>query len=100
MLVCQCRGVSDRQIRRLVREGACSTRDVVRATGAGRDCGGCRSDVKKVVELAVEQVASRDLQRTTIQSQYDTGTNTLTRATRLLDETLSFTQTIAIPVES
>lgn len=55
MLVCHCRGITDRQIRRLVREGACSTRDVVRATGAGLRCGGCRSNVKQVVDEAVQR---------------------------------------------
>ncbi len=68
MLVCQCRGVTDRQIRRLVRDGAHSTREIVRATGVGRDCGGCRSNVKKVVELAIEQVAQREFQTTVIHS--------------------------------
>jgi len=55
MLVCHCRGITDRQIRRLVREGACSTRDVARATGAGLRCGGCRSNVKQVVDEAVQR---------------------------------------------
>jgi bacterioferritin-associated ferredoxin len=55
MLVCQCRGVTDRQIRRLVKDGACSTREVARATGAGMRCGGCRSNVARVVNDAVEQ---------------------------------------------
>ncbi|MFP6655072.1 MAG: (2Fe-2S)-binding protein [Myxococcota bacterium] len=64
MLVCQCRGVTDRQIRRLVRAGACSTRDVVQATGAGRDCGGCRSDMKRAVTLAVQQASDRQLRNT------------------------------------
>ena len=73
MIVCQCRGVSDRQIKRLVREGACSTREVAKATGAGMDCGGCRSNVKQVVDRAIE----REFQKS--------------RATTLLD--------LAIPVE-
>jgi bacterioferritin-associated ferredoxin len=60
MLVCHCHGITDRQIRRLVRDGACSTRDVVRATGAGLRCGGCRSNVKQVVADAVE----REFQKT------------------------------------
>ena len=54
MLVCHCRGISDRQIRRLVREGATSTREVAMATGAGLRCGGCRSNVKQVVDQAVQ----------------------------------------------
>ncbi len=55
MLVCHCRGISDRQIRRLVRNGATSTREVARATGVGLDCGGCRSNVKQIVNQALER---------------------------------------------
>ena len=73
MLVCHCHGITDRQIRRLVKDGASSTRDVVRTTGAGLRCGGCRSNVKQVVDDAVE----REFQNT--------------HATTLLD--------LAIPVE-
>jgi bacterioferritin-associated ferredoxin len=73
MLVCHCRGITDRQIRRLVKDGACSTRDIARATGAGLRCGDCRSNVKQVVDDAVE----REFQKT--------------RSTTLLD--------LVIPVE-
>ena len=55
MLVCHCRGITDRQIRRVVKDGADSAREVARATGAGMRCGGCRSNVKKVVNEAVAQ---------------------------------------------
>ncbi len=85
MLVCQCRGITDRQIRRLVRDGAGSVRDIARATGAGRDCGGCRSDVKKVVELAVEQVAQRDFQASIPTAQTATQAVTRLQTTALLD---------------
>ena len=54
MLVCHCRGITDRQIRRLVRDGATSTREVARSSGVGMDCGGCRSNVKQIVDRAVE----------------------------------------------
>jgi len=53
MLVCHCRNVSDRKIRRLVKGGATSAREVARATGAGTHCGGCRSSVKQTVSEAV-----------------------------------------------
>ena len=55
MLVCHCHGITDRQIRRLVKGGACSIRDVARATGAGLRCGGCRSNIRQVVAEAVER---------------------------------------------
>lgn len=54
MLVCHCRGVSDRQIKRAVKNGAASLREVARATGAGMRCGGCRENVAKVVEDAIQ----------------------------------------------
>lgn len=54
MLVCHCRGVSDRQIKRAVKNGACSLREVARETGAGMRCGGCRSNVAQVVQEALQ----------------------------------------------
>lgn len=54
MLVCHCRGVSDRQIKRAVKNGACTLRDVARETGAGMRCGGCRSNVAQVVQEALK----------------------------------------------
>ena len=56
MLVCHCRGITDRQIKRAVREGASSVREVARSTGAGMRCGGCRSNVSQLVnsELSAE----------------------------------------------
>jgi bacterioferritin-associated ferredoxin len=54
MLVCHCRGVSDRQIKRAVKNGACTLRDVARETGAGMRCGGCRSNVAQVVQEAMK----------------------------------------------
>ena len=49
VIVCQCYGVSDRTIRKVVRDGACSLRKVARASGAGRMCGGCRPVVEKLI---------------------------------------------------
>ena len=54
MLVCHCRGVSDRQIKRAVKNGACTLRDVARETGAGMRCGGCRTNVAQVVQDAMK----------------------------------------------
>ena len=41
VIVCHCRGVSDRRIRREARRGAASPSEVAGACGAGTDCGGC-----------------------------------------------------------
>ncbi|MBB84658.1 MAG: hypothetical protein CL931_12680 [Deltaproteobacteria bacterium] len=53
MLVCHCRGISDRQIKRAVKDGCSSPREVARETGAGMRCGGCRSTVKAIVNEAL-----------------------------------------------
>ena len=50
VIVCHCHGVSERAIRQKVREGACSLRQVARASGAGRMCGGCRPEVRRILE--------------------------------------------------
>ena len=62
MIVCHCKAVSDREIRRAARMGANSTSEVERYCGAGTDCGGCRPAVATV--LRVEQLKLRRAART------------------------------------
>jgi bacterioferritin-associated ferredoxin len=50
MLVCHCRGVFDREIRAVVREGAQTLDQVGTACGAGADCGGCQAAVEEIIE--------------------------------------------------
>ena len=50
MLVCHCNGVSERQIRKAVRNGADSLHSVGRACGAGTCCGGCSSEILEIIE--------------------------------------------------
>jgi bacterioferritin-associated ferredoxin len=50
MIVCHCRGLSDRTIREVVQSGARTHREVALACGAGRSCGGCRPAVGEVIE--------------------------------------------------
>lgn len=59
MIVCQCKGVSDRTVREVVRAGAHSCRQVARACGAGRTCGGCQPAVRKIIEDECDPVALR-----------------------------------------
>ncbi len=48
MIVCLCRGVSEREIREALRCGAASIEDVARTcAGAGTDCGMCRPDIEE-----------------------------------------------------
>ena len=66
MLVCHCNGVSDRKIRRVVREGARSVSQVAAASGAGSCCGGCHREIEKIVRA--ETCAEREGQSVTIGS--------------------------------
>jgi bacterioferritin-associated ferredoxin len=49
MLVCHCNGISDRTIRKAVRGGATTARDVAHRTGAGACCGGCTDVVREII---------------------------------------------------
>jgi bacterioferritin-associated ferredoxin len=50
MIVCHCHGVTDRVIRRTVREGASTCAQVSRACAAGGGCGGCRPVILEIIE--------------------------------------------------
>ncbi len=51
MLVCHCNGVSDRTVRRVVREGALTVSEVGRACGAGTCCQGCSSTINRIIHI-------------------------------------------------
>ena len=50
MIVCLCKGVSDREIRRHIKGGCDSRRSIAKATGAGSDCGQCACDLSSMLE--------------------------------------------------
>ncbi|MEI7703455.1 MAG: (2Fe-2S)-binding protein [Deltaproteobacteria bacterium] len=57
MIVCSCRAVSDRELRRAAEAGR-PLAEVLRVTGAGTDCGCCRASVERIVadrRLAAEE---------------------------------------------
>ena len=58
MLVCQCNGVSDRAIRRVVRSGASSVRQVARGCGAGASCGDCALAIRKIIRAEAGEAGS------------------------------------------
>jgi bacterioferritin-associated ferredoxin len=51
VIVCLCRDVSDAKLRDVVRAGG-SVEDVVRATGAGTDCGCCVEALERIAQAA------------------------------------------------
>lgn len=46
MIVCICRGVSDRSVRLAIMQGARSVDDVASACGAGTGCGACHEAIE------------------------------------------------------
>jgi assimilatory nitrate reductase catalytic subunit len=60
MIVCHCHAVSDRVIRRHVREGAGSCALVTRACAAGGRCGGCRPAIREIIEAERDSTLRAD----------------------------------------
>ena len=59
MILCICRGVSEREVREAVRCGARTLDDVSRrCDGAGRDCGSCLVYLERHLEQVCEQPAA------------------------------------------
>jgi bacterioferritin-associated ferredoxin len=56
MIVCICRGVSDRTINEAIDDGARSVRDLQRC-GIGDQCGSCHNVLRKMLAAAVERDA-------------------------------------------
>lgn len=50
MLVCLCKGVSDKKIRWLVQNGATCLRDIMATCQAGSDCGSCVCQVRDLIQ--------------------------------------------------
>lgn len=50
MLLCLCKGVSDKTVRWLVQNGSACTKDVMAKCRAGTDCGTCIPELKALVE--------------------------------------------------
>jgi len=61
MIICQCNGISDRAIRKAVRNGASTRNDVVRACTAGMACGGCVPAIEEIIDAEQERVERSSL---------------------------------------
>ena len=57
MIVCHCNATTDREIRRAVRNGASSLREVSRSCGAASGCGGC---AEAVLEIISSELGARE----------------------------------------
>ena len=56
MYVCLCMGIDDRAAREAIRAGASTVRDVLRACGSARPCGGC----SPVIRVLLHQASTAD----------------------------------------
>jgi bacterioferritin-associated ferredoxin len=56
MILCLCRGVSEREVVEAVERGATTVAEVRRTCGAGTDCGSCVADIK--AQLAAARACS------------------------------------------
>jgi NAD(P)H-nitrite reductase large subunit len=61
VILCHCAVVDHHAIDAAVAEGACSLREVLVRTRAGRDCGGCLPAVRQQTESALGQAGTRHL---------------------------------------
>jgi bacterioferritin-associated ferredoxin len=59
LIVCHCRFATDREIRRAVREGATSLREVGATCGAASGCGGCVDAVLEIIATELGSSAPR-----------------------------------------
>jgi bacterioferritin-associated ferredoxin len=64
MLVCLCKGVSDKTVRWLVQNGSGCVKDVMSKCRAGTDCGTCVSHLKALVETTKAEAAQSNEQAT------------------------------------
>jgi bacterioferritin-associated ferredoxin len=54
VIVCICKGVSDRKIREMAQQGQ-SLRQIITNCEAGTCCGACTSDIKEIVKVETPQ---------------------------------------------
>lgn len=50
-IVCECFGVTNRQIKEAVENGASTLEEVADKTGAGTGCGACSDDLQRLVDF-------------------------------------------------
>jgi len=49
MILCQCKGVTDARIKKLIEEGASTLQAIVKTCGAGRRCPPCRAEISAML---------------------------------------------------
>ena len=52
MLVCHCKGLTERDVRDAIQSGACTHREIALRCGAGSVCGGCRPVIDELLDVS------------------------------------------------
>jgi bacterioferritin-associated ferredoxin len=66
MILCLCEGVSDRAVQQAIGQGCSTVRAIASTCGAGRQCGSCVCDLRRMLQSAPEgsdATATNDDQR-------------------------------------
>ncbi len=50
MYVCVCRAVTDKEVSKVIEDGAETVEEVTRACGAGGDCGACQNHIEGMID--------------------------------------------------
>jgi bacterioferritin-associated ferredoxin len=59
MILCLCRGVTDREVAEAVERGASTVSEVRRACGAGTECGTCLADIREHLQASGPRACPR-----------------------------------------
>ena len=59
MIICHCRGVNDRKVRKAIDKGARTIEEVGDACGAGTRCGGCHQALAELLAARTGQPVER-----------------------------------------
>lgn len=59
MILCLCRGVTDREVAEAVERGASTVAEVRRACGAGMECGTCLADIREHLQTSGSRTCPR-----------------------------------------
>jgi bacterioferritin-associated ferredoxin len=61
MILCQCTGVTDATIKKLIENGASSVPEITRRCGAGRCCACCRAEIAALLGTAPSHADNPEL---------------------------------------
>lgn len=61
MYVCLCKGITDKELRTVVQQGATSFRKVAQETGCATQCGSCACMAKEIIDSTLAESGDNKL---------------------------------------